>query len=55
MIAVYDKETGDVRQFVVCPPEEYSLNLREGEDFLEVEAPTHGNSGVVDGVLVLVE
>lgn len=55
MIAIYDKATGDVRQFVTCPPEEYSLNMREGEDFLEVEAPAHGSSRVVDGALVLVK
>lgn len=55
MIAIYDKTTGDVRQFVTCPPEEYSLNVREGEDFIEVDAPAFGSSRVVDGAVVLVE
>lgn len=55
MIAVYDRATGEVLRYVVCPRAEYVLNVRDGESCIEVDAMPHGYARVVDGRLAEAE
>lgn len=52
MIAVYELSTGDVLRYVMCPRDDYDLNVEEGQSCIEVAAPLHTHARVVDGQLV---
>ncbi|CAJ0740797.1 hypothetical protein [Ralstonia mannitolilytica] len=55
MIAVYDRATGEVLRYVVCPRAEYALNVRDGESCIEVDAMPQAHARVVEGHLVEVQ
>lgn len=51
MIAVFDKDTGEVRRYVTCPDDEIIHNLQTGEDYITVDGSRGGRWKVVDGTL----